>query len=365
MTAETVLQALSALRAPRPEDEYDLHGLVASALEAARLPFLHEAPLAPRCRIDFLCERIGIEIKRDRPVKSQVEKQLRRYAESGKVTALILVSEKAVSLPHFLAGVAIHSLSLQKLWGVAAQGEGSLPEASAPDPSKIPDPILPADADADASPAPLPLPRMQKPPMVEDQILHTLACEEVPAFLQPVPPAQETYGTLSYNARRKCWVIKGEPCVTELAKRLFPGSDQGKRGEARFTAHRRIVGDVNWLMLRYPLLVKPADQQRWEKALEEARDYAVHRELARRMPEKVQPDPAVFKGQLTDFQQEGLAFLLRGERCLLADEMGLGKTVQVAVSVQPDHAKICHSGDSGSPNGGKTVASSPSRAGMG
>lgn len=46
------------------------------------------------------------------------------------------------------------------------------------------------------------------------------------------------------------------------------------------------------------------------------------------MPEKVQPDPTVFKGQLTDFQQEGLAFLLRCDRCLLADEMGLGKTVQ-------------------------------------
>ena len=92
MTAETVLQALSALRAPRPTDEYDLHGLVAAALEEAQLPFAHEAPLAPRCRIDFLCGRIGIEIKRGRPVKSQVEKQLRRYAESGKVTALILVS---------------------------------------------------------------------------------------------------------------------------------------------------------------------------------------------------------------------------------------------------------------------------------
>ena len=97
--------------------------------------------------------------------------------------------------------------------------------------------------------------------------------------------AQRTYGTLSYNRRRDCWVVKGDPGVTELCKRLFPGSATARRGEARFTAHRRVVGDLNWLMLRYPLLVKPADQQRWEKALEEARDYAVHRELARRMPE--------------------------------------------------------------------------------
>lgn len=144
----------------------------------------------------------------------------------------------------------------------------------------------------------------------------------------PESQTQRTYGTLSYNARRKCWTVKGDPMVTELCKRLFPGSATARRGEARFTAHRRVVGDLNWLMLRYPLLVKPADRQRWETALEEAREYAVHRELARRMPEKVQPDPAVFKGQLTDFQQEGLAFLLRCDRCLLADEMGLGKTVQ-------------------------------------
>ena len=66
---------------------------------------------------------------------------------------------------------------------------------------------------------------------------------------------QRTYGTLSYNTRRKCWMVKGDPMVTELCKRLFPGSDTGRRGEARFTAHKRIIGELNWLMLRYPLLV--------------------------------------------------------------------------------------------------------------
>ncbi|MBP3540954.1 MAG: DEAD/DEAH box helicase [Clostridia bacterium] len=139
---------------------------------------------------------------------------------------------------------------------------------------------------------------------------------------------QRTYGTLSYNARRKCWTVKGDPMVTELCKRLFPGSATARRGEARFTNHRRVVGDLNWLMLRYPLLVKPQDRERWQKALTEAREHAVKREMARRMPEKVTPNPSVFTGTLTDFQQEGLAYLLRSDRCLLADEMGLGKTVQ-------------------------------------
>ena len=138
----------------------------------------------------------------------------------------------------------------------------------------------------------------------------------------------QPYGTLSYNRKRDCWVVKAEPEVTELCKRLFPGTDGSRRGEARFTAHRRIVGDLNWLMLRYPLTLKPQDAQRWHNALQDARAYAERRERAKEAPERVQPDATVFKGRLTPFQEEGLAFLLRDERCLLADEMGLGKTVQ-------------------------------------
>lgn len=139
---------------------------------------------------------------------------------------------------------------------------------------------------------------------------------------------RRTYGTLSFNKRRKCWVVKGDPTVTELCKRLFPGTETSRRGEARFSAHRRIVGDLNWLMLRYPLSVKAADMARWENALAEAREYVIRREEARLMPVRVTPNPTTFTGKLTAFQEEGLGFLLRTERGLLADEMGLGKTVQ-------------------------------------
>lgn len=139
---------------------------------------------------------------------------------------------------------------------------------------------------------------------------------------------RRTYGTLSYNKRRKCWVVKGDPGVTELCKRLFPGTQTTRRGEARFTAHRRVVGELNWLMLRYPLNVRDADMPRWEEALAEAREYVIRREEARLMPVRITPSSTTFVGKLTPFQEEGLAFLLRTDRCLLADEMGLGKTVQ-------------------------------------
>lgn len=151
---------------------------------------------------------------------------------------------------------------------------------------------------------------------------------EYPAYLRDAPPPRHTYGTLSYNRKSKCWIIRGEPCVTELAKRLFPGCDGRGRGVARFTAHRRIIGDLNWLMLRYPLQVKESDLARWENALEDAREYALRREQALSMPETATPPPETFSGELLPFQKQGLGFLLSTRRCLLADEMGLGKTVQ-------------------------------------
>ncbi len=139
---------------------------------------------------------------------------------------------------------------------------------------------------------------------------------------------EQTYGSVSYNRRSKCWVIKADPNVTELCKRLFPGTVSRRRGEARFTAHRRLIADLNWLMMRYPLVVAERDQKRWTEALEQAREYVRMRQAALRTPARIKPDKINFRGTLTPFQEEGLAFLLRTDRCLLADEMGLGKTVQ-------------------------------------
>ncbi len=154
---------------------------------------------------------------------------------------------------------------------------------------------------------------------------------DLPPYLQ-IDGAQadtnQTYGTLSYNRRSDCWVIRADPNVTELCKRLFPGTVSRRRGEARFTAHRRIIADMNWLMMRYPLTVAERDRNRWTVALEQARAYVRERQAALRTPARIKPDQAVFRGKLTSFQEEGLAFLLRTDRCLLADEMGLGKTVQ-------------------------------------
>ena len=150
---------------------------------------------------------------------------------------------------------------------------------------------------------------------------------KLPGYLQDAPQTGHLYGTLSYNRRSKCWTIKGEPCVTEMAARLFPGSER-RRGEARFTANRRIIGDVNWLMMRYPLEIAPRDRELWKNALAQAREHVLLRMNAEKLPHRSTPPEGTFEGELREFQKEGLSFLLANPRTLLADEMGLGKTVQ-------------------------------------
>ena len=127
--------------------------------------------------------------------------------------------------------------------------------------------------------------------------------KRLPGYLQELPQGGHIYGTLSYNRRSKCWTIKGEPCVTEMAKRLFPGSER-KRGEARFTANRRIIGEVNWLMLRYPLEIAPRDRALWEKSLAAAREHAIRREAAMKLPLRSSPPEGTFEGSLKEFTEK-------------------------------------------------------------
>ena len=319
MTADLILQAMSVIRIPQTQGEYDIHGLIAQALQTAQIPFQHEASLAPRCRIDFLCGRIGVEIKRGKMDMKAVSRQLNRYAETGKVDALILVAEKTQGAPAYAGKIPVYPVSLYKLWGLSVEtrtAEMADEPAISHSESKTehqPENTAANDPDYEMG--------------IEDDILKAIANEAVPAYLRDRETAEYYYGTLSYNVRRKCWTIKGDPGVTELAKRLFPGSDS-KRGEARFTAHSRTIGDVNWLMMRYPLQVAKRDELRWEKALNDARADYRRRQEARIAPPAPQLSSAVFDGQLRPFQQAGLSWLMLTPRALLADEMGLGKTVQ-------------------------------------
>ena len=111
--------ALSSIRTPATPGEYDLHAEVARALTAAGIEHSHEFRLAPRCRIDFLAGRVGIEIKKGRPVPSALREQLSRYLKSDELDAIIVVTQRAVALPLSIGGKPVSILSLNRLWGVA------------------------------------------------------------------------------------------------------------------------------------------------------------------------------------------------------------------------------------------------------
>jgi len=310
---ERVLAAVKSLRCPFSLDEYDLHKMTCEALALAGISCAHEAVIGKRCRIDILCGEIGIELKRGKPTKSVLVKQLTRYAETGKLRHLIVLSEQTVAVPGEICGVQVHFISLFKLWGVANAISGHSTDAALQHASEA----LRAAQEA-----------LGTAQYTLQMTTEDYEDDEAPAYLQDTPDNVRFYGTLSYNNRRKCWTVRGEPCVTELCKRLFPGSDSGRRGEARFTAHRRIIGDINWLMLRYPLEIAPRDRERWQKAIHEARAYAVQRARMQEMPQRMEAPAGMFLGTLRPFQETGLSWLVHTRRGLLADEMGLGKTLQ-------------------------------------
>lgn len=151
-------------------------------------------------------------------------------------------------------------------------------------------------------------------------------------YLEPPPIPENPVGVLE-----RCgdfWAIDAEPYVTEMAKRLFHGSrGRSRSGTAVFPAGRRMLGDLNWFLLRFPLEIK--DRPAYLKELAEAASHVDKLERNKTLPERVRVPLRV---DLKPFQEEGVAFLLHNRRALLADEMGLGKTAQALAFLVADQA---------------------------
>lgn len=116
---QTIVRAISSVRMPAMPCEYDIHAEIAASLAEAGIPHSHEYKLAPRCRIDFLSGRVGIEIKKGRPVSSTLRAQLARYLSSDELSAIIVVVQHAVNIPQTISGKPVVLVSLNRLWGVA------------------------------------------------------------------------------------------------------------------------------------------------------------------------------------------------------------------------------------------------------
>ena len=75
-------------------DERQLQDRIEDLFKTNSIPYLREFIMSPANRIDFLCGRIGIEVKVKSPVAT-VERQLRRYSTDERIDSLILVTTRA------------------------------------------------------------------------------------------------------------------------------------------------------------------------------------------------------------------------------------------------------------------------------
>lgn len=118
MTAH-IVRAMQTIRCGAACTEEELHALVAKALAHEGLEAQHEARLGPRCRIDFMCGGVGIEIKKSRPDRAKLIAQLTRYAQCDQVEALVVVAPRGVNLPGRISGKRISQIALERLWGIS------------------------------------------------------------------------------------------------------------------------------------------------------------------------------------------------------------------------------------------------------
>ena len=117
--SDRIIAALERVRVPAMPGEYDLHGMIGAALDEAGLEYGHEYRLAPRCRLDFMCAGVAIEVKKGRPNAADLVKQLSRYMEHAEVREMVVVVQKRVRLPETICGKRVRQVALNMLWGVA------------------------------------------------------------------------------------------------------------------------------------------------------------------------------------------------------------------------------------------------------
>jgi len=152
----------------------------------------------------------------------------------------------------------------------------------------------------------------------------------VPAYLQPPPKPENPLGTVALSEDGQSWVIEAEPQITEMAKRLFHGSRALGHGRAVIPATKRNIGDLNWLMMRFPLALRPEHEAAYMAQLRAAQQHSDTLALALEKPQRI--SPKMLK-KPWPFQEEGIAHLVNNRRTLLADAPGLGKA-------QPLDAKV-------------------------
>jgi len=117
---EEVLKCLRGIRAGLVTDEYTLHDIVQAAFDEAGIPYEKEFKLGSGSRVDYMVNQgIAVEIKKGKPNRTNVIKQLTRYAAFDRVKMLVLVVERNMDVPETIEDKPCVSVGLNKNWGIA------------------------------------------------------------------------------------------------------------------------------------------------------------------------------------------------------------------------------------------------------
>ena len=119
-TAQRVVAALGRVKMRQAGyDEGTLQDEIEREFASSGFDFRREAKIGPKCRPDFMVSGVVVEVKKGRPDRRAVERQLERYAACPEAEALVLVIERSMPLPEAIRDKPVHVVSVNANWGIA------------------------------------------------------------------------------------------------------------------------------------------------------------------------------------------------------------------------------------------------------
>jgi hypothetical protein len=117
MELEKIASILRNLRVHVVKEEVHIHNDIKVLFDNNNIKYSYEHKLGRGNRIDFLVENgVGVEVKKGKPNRTQVIKQLNRYLEFEDVKEIILVIERSMDIPEEIKGKKCKVIALNKLW---------------------------------------------------------------------------------------------------------------------------------------------------------------------------------------------------------------------------------------------------------
>lgn len=114
MTAKDIAAMLSRKRFTLATEK-DVQAEIESVLRSTVPEYRREVELNGKNEIDFMVGTIGIEVK-IKGGKSEIYKQLQRYAEFDAITELIFVTSKTVGIPGTINNKPVYVVNMSKAW---------------------------------------------------------------------------------------------------------------------------------------------------------------------------------------------------------------------------------------------------------